>query len=174
MKKTLIMLLAVLVLGSMFIACAENKKHSDKSEKATVSESKESHERDYKTGEGEEDGTEYTKTKKFVQIKNGVKLILSYSEEASAFMGSVENVTEKPLSSVRVEIHLSNGKELGPTTPITLTPGEIRKVKLSAAGEIFTAWSTHAEVGSSEGGEGEHSSRENGEHSSEKESSEHR
>jgi hypothetical protein len=174
MKKTLIMLLAVLVLGSMFIACAENKEHSDKSEKATVSESKESHERDYKTGESEEDGTEFAKTVKFIQTKNGVKLILAYNEEASAFMGTVENVTEKSLSRVRVEIHLSNGKELGPTTPIALVSGEIRKVKLNAVGEKFELWSTHAEVGSSEGGESEHSSRESGEHNSEKESSEHR
>ena len=168
MKKTLIILLAVLVLGSLFIACAENKEQSEmKTEKSAVSESKESHARDYNDGPGEEDGTAIAKGEKFVQTKNGVKLILTYNEEKSAFMGSVENITEKTLQRVRVEIHLSNGKELGPTTPIALAAGEIRKVQLNAAGEKFISWNTHAEVGSSEGSEGsegEHSSRESGEH----------
>lgn len=156
------MLLAVLVFGSLFVACAENKEQSKTTE--TVKESKESHPRNYKADEGEEDGIAIAKSEKFTQTKNGVNLILAYNEKESAFMGSVENVTEKSLSKVRVEIHLSNGKELGPTTPVELAPGEIRKIKLNATGEKFKSWNTHAEVGSSEG---EHSSSESSEHSGE-------
>ena len=44
------------------------------------------------------------------------------------FKGTVENTTEKVLERVRVEIHLSNGKELGPTKPGDLKPGEKREI----------------------------------------------
>ncbi|MCK4530249.1 MAG: hypothetical protein KAU44_03660 [Candidatus Marinimicrobia bacterium] len=168
MKKTLIIFLIVLVLGSLFVACAENKEHSEiKTEKSTVSESKESHARDYNDGPGEEDGTAIAMGEKFAQTKNGVKLILAYNEEKSAFVGSVENITEKTLQRVRVEIHLSNGKELGPTTPVVLTAGEVRKVQLNAAGEKFESWNAHAEIGSTEHRKNEHGSRESGEHEGE-------
>jgi hypothetical protein len=46
----------------------------------------------------------------------------------------VENVAEKILSRVRVEVHLSNGNELGPTKPINLVPGKKVDVTLSAEG----------------------------------------
>ena len=51
------------------------------------------------------------------------------------------------LDRVRVEVHLSNGTELGPTTQVDLEAGEKRAVKLSAEGQTFESWSTHAEVG---------------------------
>ena len=65
-------------------------------------------------------------------------------------------------------MHLSNGVELGPTTPVDMAPGEVRTVNLPATAEPFTGWVPHAEVGSSEGGgggneaSGEHGSGGNG------------
>ena len=55
---------------------------------------------------------------------------------------------------VRVEVHLSNGTELGPTTPGDLAPGEMIPVNLQATDEPFTGWTAHPEVGG--GGESEH------------------
>ena len=93
------------------------------------------------------------------QTRNGARLIMSYSPSQDAFYGIVENTTNQTLTRVRVEIHLSDAAnaitaELGPTTPTDLAPGGTLSITLSAAGQTFTAWSPHVEVGSGEGGEG--------------------
>jgi hypothetical protein len=102
------------------------------------------------------------------EVNKGTHLILSFDPEAKAFKGTVENVSEELLSRVRVEVHLSNGTELGSTTQVDLEPGEKREVKLLAGDEEFESWSTHAEIGDSEHiheGEGEHGhSHEDGSH----------
>jgi len=75
---------------------------------------------------------------------------LTYDAESSSFTGTVENVSEKTVSKVRVEVHLSNGVELGPTKSIELAPGKKAKIMLSAEGQDFDWWRAHAEAGSSE------------------------
>ena len=68
------------------------------------------------------------------------------------------------MPQVRVEVHLSNGVELGPTTPIDLAPGQQIPVELIAEGPPFDKWAAHPEVGGSGGeGGGEHGG-EDGEH----------
>ena len=81
-------------------------------------------------------------------------LILSYDAAANAFTGTVENTTETTLERVRVEVHLSNGTELGPTAPTDLAPGQKVAVTLAATSEPFDSWSAHPEVGGE--GSGEH------------------
>ena len=93
----------------------------------------------------------------FDTVRGGARLILSYDASTNAFTGTVENTTNSVLTRVRIEVHLSNGVELGPTTPVDMAPGEVRTVNLPATAEPFTGWVPHAEVGSSEGG-GEHGS----------------
>ena len=94
--------------------------------------------------------------------RNGARLILSYDAANNQFIGTVENTTNAVLTRVRVEIHLSNGVELGPTTPTDLAAGEILDIVLDAGAQPFDSWTPHAEVGMSEGsggsgeGAGEH------------------
>ena len=82
----------------------------------------------------------------------------------------MQNTTNKTLSEVRVEIHLSNGLELGPTKRMDLKPGATIPVELSALDQKFTNWVTHPEAGVEEGhGPGGeetegHAARERGEH----------
>jgi hypothetical protein len=89
--------------------------------------------------------------------------VLAYNEESHVFTGTVENVSDQVLKRVRVEVHLSNGSELGPATQLDLQTGEKRLILLEAGSGEFTTWSAHAEVESSEHGhkhthgEGEHS-----------------
>ena len=71
------------------------------------------------------------------------------------------------MERVRVEVHLPNGKELGPTKPGDLKPGEKREVTLKPESKDFDGWSAHPEVGNEEHGhgeDGEHAKREKGEH----------
>ena len=68
--------------------------------------------------------------------------------------GAAENTTSQILERVRGEVHVSNGKELGPTTPADLGPGEKRDVKLTATSRDFNGWTAHPELGSSEHGHG--------------------
>ena len=110
--------------------------------------------------EGEESGAEFALDEKYDSVRNGARLILDYDAQSNSFIGSVENTTDKILKNVRIEVHLSNGKELGPTTPADLEPGEKRDVKLTATSKDFDGWSAHPEVGSGEHGHGE----ERGEH----------
>ncbi len=100
--------------------------------------------------EGEESGPEIGLDGTHDEIRKGVRLILSFDSEASSFVGTVENVSEKTVPKVRVEVHLSNGTELGLTEPVDLAPGKKIEVKLSAVDQTFTWWKAHAEAGSSE------------------------
>ena len=100
------------------------------------------------------------------EVRNGARLVLSYDAAANTFTGTVENTTTGTLTRARVEIHLSNGVELGPTTPVDLAPGEIVVVSLPATDAPFGTWSAHPEVGAGEGtesgGEGSEGSSEAG------------
>ncbi len=107
--------------------------------------------------EGEESGTTLTLTERYDTVRKGARLILIYDAESNAFSGTVENTTDSTLQQVRVEVHLSNGVELGPTTPVDLDPGQIVDVTLPATDQAFDGWTPHAEVGPGSGGEdGEH------------------
>ena len=64
----------------------------------------------------EESGSQFAKDDVYDKTRSGARLILSYDADADAFVGTVENTTSDVLSQVRVEVHLSNGVELGPTT----------------------------------------------------------
>ena len=98
-------------------------------------------------GEGEESGQQFAKDETYDQVRNGARLKLAYDVKVNSFVGTVENTTNQTLSKVRVEVHLSNGIELGTTTPTDLTPGQKINVELSAAGQDFNKWSAHPEVG---------------------------
>ncbi len=122
--------------------------------------------------EGEETGPRLTINETYNAVRNGVRLILAYDSASSSFIGTVENVTNKTVFSVRVEVHLSNGTELGPTSPIDLEIGDKADVKMSDEGHSFTWWKTHAETGEGEhggehGDDGEHGGEHSGEHGDE-------
>ncbi len=122
---------------------------------------------DHQGGEsGEESGEQFARDQSYDRTRNGARLILSYDAESNRFKGTVENTTTETLARVRVEVHLSNGTELGPTTPADLGPGAKREVELAATDASFERWSAHPEVGNSEHehGDEEHSERERGEH----------
>ena len=88
----------------------------------------------------------------FDMVRSGARLIMSYDAASNSFRGTVENTTNNVLTRVRIEVHLSNGTELGPTTPIDLAPGQVAAVNLASTQASFTGWTPHAEVGSGEGG----------------------
>jgi len=118
--------------------------------------------------EGEESGMQFGLSDECDEVRKGAHLVLSYDAEKNLFRGTVENTTEEILENVRVEVHLSNGIELGPTEPVDLPAGETVVFDLEGSEEEFETWSAHAEVGSGEHlheGEGEHGeSHEEGEH----------
>ena len=89
------------------------------------------------------------------EVRSGARLILKYDAPSNSFHGTVENTTNGVLDRVRVEVHLSNGTELGPTTPTDMAPGEVVSINLPATSASFTGWTAHAEVGG--GGEGSES-----------------
>jgi hypothetical protein len=108
-----------------------------------------------KEGErGEESGTKLALNEKYDHVRRGARLILVYDAPSNSFIGTVENTTGKTLKRVRVEVHLSNGKELGPTTPGDLKPGEKREVNLLATSKDFNWWTAHPEVGGGEHSKG--------------------
>ncbi len=104
--------------------------------------------------EGEESGVELALDERYDAVRNGARLVLAYDAASNAFTGTVENTTDRTLERVRVEVHLSNGRELGPTAPGDLAPGEKRNVTLAAESKDFDAWTAHPEVGSGEHGHG--------------------
>ena len=97
---------------------------------------------------GEESGNQLALDETYDYVRNGVRLILNYNAQNNTFEGTIENTTDQTIDDVRVEIHLSNGTELGPTPNVDLTPGEKKSVELLATTQSFTGWTPHAEVGS--------------------------
>lgn len=169
--KRLIILFSISI-GFIIVGCSsEDGEHShgedaDHTHEQMVQQSKETahshvgeseHEGEH-SHEGEESGTQLGLDETYDQLRRGTRLILSYNKETGSFTGSVQNTTEEMLPQIRVEIHLSNGTELGPTTPVDLNPGQSQSIELSADGEEFDWWTAHAEIGS-----GEHSHGEDGE-----------
>ena len=106
------------------------------------------------TANEEESGNEFALDESYDSVRNGARLVLNYDEQSNSFKGFVENTTDSTLKQVRVEVHLSNGVELGPTTPTDLDPGESIDISLKATDKSFDGWSAHPEVG--ESGNGEH------------------
>ncbi len=109
---------------------------------------------------GEEESGELLKLDEtYDTVRGGARLFISYLAEDNIFAGTVQNTTNDNLTQVRVEVHLSNGIELGPTTPVDLVPGQLIEVTLAATSQTFDGWVPHAEVGAgehgSEGSEGE-------------------
>ena len=114
----------------------------------------------------EEGGNALALDETFDMVRAGARLIMSYDAAANAFVGSVANTTDATLTRVRIEVHLSNGIELGPTTPTDLAPGEVMDIVLPASTQSFDGWTPHAEVGASEGGGEGSGSEGSGEHGS--------
>ena len=96
---------------------------------------------------GEESGTQLGLRDTYDAVRAGARLIIAYDRGRNAFVGTVRNVTNGSLERVRVEVHLSNGIELGPTTPVDLAPGQVVDVVLEASEQPFESWSAHPEVG---------------------------
>ena len=120
---------------------SESGEHSRNGEGGEHSEGSDSDE------DGEESGTQYGLTETYDVVRAGARLILSYDASSNAFTGTVENTTGESLRRVRVEVHLSNGIELGPTTPHDLAPGQVTDITLPATTASFETWGAHPEVG---------------------------
>ena len=175
-----ILAMIAVMLAVVIGGCSSDNGTSEKPDSDKSTETRGEHDRDSSEHgeEGEESGTELALNETYDQVRKGARLILAYDAQSNSFNGTVENTTERTLERVRVEVHLSNGTELGPTVPGDLKPGEKRNVTLKATSKRFDGWSAHAEVGNeehggSEGG-GEHGSREEGgEHGSREGGGEH-
>jgi hypothetical protein len=155
-KSRFFMLIFMSILLVATIACkGESEEVKKESESAIISE-------------GEEAGLQLANAETYDAVRNGVRLVLAYDHTSSSFTGTVENVTDNPISAVRVEVHLSDGTELGPTPHIKLTAGRKESVKLSAAGQSFDWWKAHAESDEGAGEHrGEHGEEHEGEHKGE-------
>ena len=146
----LVGVVSLLALAGCHGGGSESGEHSDGAESGEHGGGSESgeHSGGSESGEGdEESGTQFALGETFDEVRAGARLVLSYDSEANVFVGRVENTTGATLSGVRVEVHLSNGTELGPTAPVDLTPGQIVEVALPATSQTFASWSAHPEVG---------------------------
>ena len=140
-----LLVLVGLVSSLAFAGCAGSD--SESGERGRGEESGE-HGSGSESGEGgEESGTQFALSETFDEVRAGARLILSYNQAAKAFSGTVENTTGATLRKVRVEVHLSNGTELGPTNPVDVDPGQVIDIILFATTQPFASWSAHPEVG---------------------------
>lgn len=98
-----------------------------------------------------ESGTRWNADETATDTRSGVDLVISYDASNRRFTGTVTNTTSATVTAVRVEIHLSNGTELGPTPRVDLAAGAKQSVTLDASGQSFDWYSVHVELGSSSG-----------------------
>ena len=130
----------------------EQKSNAENAERMHNEEGEHVHGEETNTQDQEEEeaGEKLALTDTYDQVHNGVRLVLAYHNASSSFIGSVENVTDKTIKKVRVEVHLSTGVELEPTERQDLAPGEKAGIKIEATGHVFEWWKAHAETGNSE------------------------
>ena len=95
-----------------------------------------------------ESGTRYSSSDTARETRGGVELVVNYDSTREVFTGTVRNTTTATVTQVRVEIHLSNGVELGPTPRTNLAAGETKSIELDASGQTFTWYTVHVELGS--------------------------
>ena len=100
-------------------------------------------------GEKGESGTQFSSADTAKEIRSGVELVMNYDGSRGVFTGMVTSMTNATVTKVRVEIHLSNGVELGPAPNVDLVAGETKSVELDASNQsYFTAYSIQFEMGS--------------------------
>ncbi|MCY4513836.1 MAG: hypothetical protein OXC69_01675 [Candidatus Tectomicrobia bacterium] len=96
---------------------------------------------------GEESGASLALDEMYDVVRKGARLTL-----VLGFDGVVENTTDATLQNVRVEVHLSNGVELGPVFLGDLAPREMVDVFVPVeTPDAFDGWTPHAEVGPGSG-----------------------
>ncbi len=161
--------LAVLaVLGGAVLGCSlggsEEQGEHEESGRADSGEPGEGQGDEQESGEvgGEESAEQLTKQQTYDRQRAGAQLILTYDADTNSFSGTVRNTTDVTLNRVRVEVHLSNGVELGPTTPVDLAPGQAIYVTLASSAPPFETWSAHPEVGGGDSPGSENSGEHNG------------
>jgi hypothetical protein len=101
--------------------------------------------------EGEESGVYIGRGETWDAVRRGARLVLKFDPASNAFVGTVENTTAGTLCSVRVEVHLSTGTELGPTPRTDVPSGQKTDVTLATGGEAFDTWTAHPEVSACSG-----------------------
>ena len=77
----------------------------------------------------------------------GSSWLMGFEQGAERFSGTVRNMTSQTVRDARIEIHLSNGVELGPT-PVEGDAGDTLPVELDARGQTLDWSSGHVEPGS--------------------------
>ena len=163
--KEYFMAIAIIILAIVIGCSNENTQTSEEQDSGGLTIERGEHSRDVgEKSEGEESGTQYALNETYNQVRNGARLVLSYNAENNSFMGTVENTTNGTLKRLRIEVHLSNGIELGPTKPVDLRPSKKVDVILPASEKKFETWTAHPEVGSGERGHGEEDGEHEGEH----------
>jgi hypothetical protein len=136
------MLIAILVIGYKYYdnLTEEGKEHEESGE----------HKEGGENGEGEESDNQYSLEEIYDETRNGTRLIISYDSQNKSFNGTVENTSDNILKTVRVKVNLSNGVELGSTTPVNVKPGKKMSVNLKTNSTNFVWWTAHPEVTSCE------------------------
>ena len=114
----------------------------------TPAEPSEVHGPEGQGGESGESGTRYGPSDTARETRSGVELVANYDSTRQVFTGTVRNTTTATVTQVRVEIHLSNGVELGPTPRTNLAAAETTSIELDARGQSFTWFTVHVEIGS--------------------------
>ena len=103
----------------------EHGTRSESGEHSSGSESGEHGEDSEESEDGEESGMQYGLDDTYDNVRVGARLIISYRlKTATPSPAPWKTYHQRHAEgSVRVEVHLSNGIELGPTTPVDLAPG---------------------------------------------------
>ena len=78
--------------------------------------------------------------------RRGARLVLTFNASRNAFIGTVENTTEEMLCAVRVEVHLDDGTELGPSARNDVQSSGTIEVELPTEGQGFETWTAHPEL----------------------------
>ena len=95
---------------------------------------------------GEEPGVYIERRDTWDMTRGGARLVVAFNPARNAFLGRVENTTDRALCSVRVEVHLAGGPELGPTPRTDVPAGRTIDIELSNEGGAFETWTAHPEL----------------------------
>lgn len=95
--------------------------------------------------QGDQSGTYIVREATWNGVRRGVRLEMRMDDESGSFTGTVTNTTDARICAVRVEVHLADGPELGPTDQVDLAAGTTAPMTLDAEGQGFERWTAHSE-----------------------------
>lgn len=132
----------ILISGFAFLlACNSEKKQKNNDQEKTEVKKEEKKPVELKNPDNKPIVKKFlTYEEKCDATKLNARLVLEFDKEKKAFVGFLQNTTDKPLNGVSVVIYINNQTQIGPLSAIDLYPNEKMELSFAATYSDTNKW----------------------------------